>query len=80
MNTALMVAAGRDKAEAVQALLGMQETKLEIQNIVGDTALILAAYFGSVACVSLLLRAGANLQHRNRVGSAVTMSRPHHYD
>lgn len=35
----------------------------------GDTALILAAYSGNVACVSLLLRAGANLQHRNRVSN-----------
>lgn len=32
LNTALMVAAGRDKAEAVQALLGMEGLNLEVQN------------------------------------------------
>lgn len=60
-QTPLMYAAAKNSVYSTKLLLSQNEIKLEEKDIVGKTALILAAYYESCEVLKLLIDAGADL-------------------
>ena len=81
--TALMLASAEGHAAAVRMLLGANSStscKIDAQNALGRSALLLAIHTGSVETTVALLEAGANLYKKNKSGiTALEIARNAHH-
>ena len=68
-QTPLMHASFNDSVNSVRQLLAHKDIKLEEKQITGETALLLAANFGSVKMLSLLIQAGADINAVDYAGN-----------
>lgn len=69
-DTALHDAAKREDPEALRILLTRRGVGVDVVNTLGSTPLIEAAIARRSACVKLLLKAGANTNHKTKQGAS----------
>ena len=70
IQTALMIASGRDNTEAIELLIKMG-ADVNKKNNFGSTALISASAAGATEAVKILIRNGADVNARDLLGSAL---------